>query len=79
MGTETNSSVSQSGKNATAEGLATFRQDENKIPEVAVTNLLIPNRDEFEKKFVRKLDLRLLPLMMLICVYYRNQTLCWME
>ncbi|CAI7578767.1 hypothetical protein N7533_003159 [Penicillium manginii] len=68
MGTETNLSVDQSGKNAASEEVATFRQDENKIPEVVVTNLLIPNRDEFEKKFVRKLDLRLLPLMMLIYV-----------
>jgi hypothetical protein len=76
MGTETNLSVDQSGKNAASEDVATFRQDENKIPEVVVTNLLIPNRDEFEKKFVRKLDLRLLPLMMLICMYYANCIMC---
>lgn len=75
MRTETDYSVGQSDKNAAAEGVATFSQDENKIPEVAVTNLLISNRDEFEKKFVRKLDLRLLPLMMLICMCYVNHTL----
>lgn len=35
--------------------------------DVEITAIIIPNRRELERKFVRKLDFRLLPLMMLIC------------
>jgi len=65
MGGENSPTIGQSGKSTTAEELISF--DKSKIPEVEITNLLIPDRLEREKKFVRKLDLRLLPLMMLIC------------
>lgn len=64
MGGENSPSIDQSGKN-TAEDVVSF--DKNKIPEVEISNLLVPDRHERERKFVRKLDLRLLPLMMLIC------------
>ena len=64
MGGENSPSIDQSGKN-TAEDVTSFNK--NKIPEVEISNLLIPDRHERERKLVRKLDLRLLPLMMLIC------------
>lgn len=65
MRRENSPNVGQSGKSTTVEEVIPF--DKSKIPEVEITNLLIPDRLEREKKFVRKLDIRLLPLMMLIC------------
>lgn len=41
---------------------------DNEINEVGIPKLMVDNRKEFEAKFVRKLDMRLLPLMMLICM-----------
>lgn len=38
------------------------------IAQVEVSVLALENRKDMEKKFVRKLDMRLLPLMMLICM-----------
>ncbi|KAJ5568572.1 hypothetical protein N7450_011058 [Penicillium hetheringtonii] len=66
MRRENSPNVGQSGKSTTVEEVIPF--DKSKIPEVEITNLLIPDRLEREKKFVRKLDIRLLPLMMLIYV-----------
>ncbi|KAJ5098387.1 hypothetical protein N7532_005388 [Penicillium argentinense] len=48
--------------------LETFPQDEKDVAKVEVANVIIPNRNELEKKFIRKLDMRLLPLMMLIYI-----------
>lgn len=43
---------------------------DNGIDEVEIPKLIVDNRKEFEAKFVRKLDMRLLPLMMLICMIH---------
>lgn len=45
-----------------------FRKDEKDLARVEVATLNIENRAELEKKLVWKLDMRLLPLMMLICM-----------
>ncbi|KAJ5313522.1 ATPase AAA-type core [Penicillium atrosanguineum] len=46
----------------------TFTKFGKDISEVEVATLMLENRKELEKKFLRKLDMRLLPLMMLIYV-----------
>lgn len=43
---------------------------DNDINEVGIPKLMVDNRKELEAKFVRKLDMRLLPLMMLICMIH---------
>lgn len=49
-----------------------FRKDEKDLAQVEVATLNLENRAELEKKLVWKLDMRLLPLMMLICMHYRH-------
>lgn len=73
MGTKKKSSFEERSKDAAAQEVDTLQKDKADISEVEVANLLIPNRNELEKKFVRKLDLRLLPLMMLICMGQANR------
>lgn len=68
MGDETKSKFSNDDENAGNKSVDIVKPDKTIIPEVEITNLIIPDRDEFERKFVRKLDFRLLPLMMLICM-----------
>jgi hypothetical protein len=46
----------------------TFDKVGKDISEVEVANLILGNRHDMEKKLLWKLDMRLLPLMMLICM-----------
>lgn len=73
MGIKKKSSFEERSKEAAAQEVDTLQKDKSDISEVEVANLLIPNRNELEKRFVRKLDLRLLPLMMLICMGLANR------
>jgi hypothetical protein len=49
----------------------TFDKVGKDISEVEVANLTLENRHDMEKKLLWKLDMRLLPLMMLICMRSR--------
>lgn len=40
--------------------------------EVELPKFIVDDRKELEAKFVRKLDMRLLPLMMLICMTFHS-------
>lgn len=55
------------GKNEDHQEIENLDNGLKDVSKVEITAVDIPNRAELERKFVRKLDFRLLPLMMLIC------------
>lgn len=53
--------------NGGAEEIETFNTVKKDISEVEVATVNFQNRKDMEKKLLWKLDMRLMPLMMLIC------------
>lgn len=53
--------------NGGAEEIETFNTVKKDISEVEVATVNFENRKDMEKKLLWKLDMRLMPLMMLIC------------
>lgn len=66
METDRKSDHKKVDDNGAAEEVGTFDNAKD-VSQVEVFTLTFENRNKMEKRLVRKLDMRLLPLMMLIC------------
>jgi len=72
MDSEDTSTQKRDDHQGVAEEIESFHDNDTDTDEVEVPKLTVDNRKEFEAKFVRKLDMRLLPLMMLICMTFHS-------